>query len=62
MGHVPKILKKIPEITEAALECCFPYMEDLEDFKSPSNAIKIKYDFQRMVTAKWVMIVKTEPH
>jgi hypothetical protein len=37
-------------------------MEDLEDFKSHSNAIKIKYDLQRMVTAKWAMIVKTEPY
>jgi len=33
-------------------------MEDEEDLKSPSNAIKLKYDVIRLVNAKWCNSLK----
>ena len=49
-------------IIAAALECCFPFMDDMEELKAPSNGIKIKYDLKRMLTARWALLVKTDKH
>lgn len=46
----------------AALHCCLPYMDDFEELKAPSNGIKIKYDLIRMITARWAITVKKDPH
>ncbi|MES9901694.1 MAG: hypothetical protein ABW168_03310 [Sedimenticola sp.] len=44
----------------AALQVCVPSMDDIEDLQSPSNAIKIKYDLRRMVSAHWALLVKDD--
>ena len=49
-------------IIEAAIRCCLPYMDDIEDLKAPSNGIKLKYDLKRLVSAKWALLVKNDPH
>ncbi|CAG2200299.1 unnamed protein product [Mytilus edulis] len=46
----------------AALQCCLPYMDDMEELKAPSNGIKIKYDLRRMITARWAITVKKDVH
>jgi hypothetical protein len=46
----------------ATIQCCMPYMDDEEDLKSPSNAIKLKYDLIRVVNAKWALLVQDNPH
>ena len=46
-------------VAEAALRACYPFMDDLTELKSPSNAIKLKYDIKRMVNAKWAAILKS---
>jgi len=33
-------------------------MDDFDELRSPSNALKLKYDIKRMVQAKWAMIMK----
>ena len=47
--HFQKMMK-------AAIMCTYPYMEDIEDLKSPSNAIKLKYDLIRMLDMKWSLM------
>lgn len=37
-------------------------MDDVDDLQSPSNAIKLKYDIRRVVSAKWALLVKEDPH
>lgn len=37
-------------------------MDDIEDLRSPSNVIKIKYDLKRVISAYWAMLVKKDPH
>ena len=38
-------------------------MEGIEDLKAPpSNGIKLKYDIKRLVSAKWALVVKNDPH
>ena len=49
-------------IVAAALDVCAPYMDDIEDLRSPSNGIKIKYDLKRVICAYWAMLVKKDPH
>ena len=44
------------KVTKASIMCTFPYMDDIEDLKSPSNAIKLKYDLVRMLDMKWSFI------
>ena len=48
--------------TEAAIRCCLPFLIDTEDLKAPSNGIKLKYDVKQIVSAKWALIVKEDPH
>ncbi|XP_069120721.1 uncharacterized protein [Argopecten irradians] len=43
-----------------ALKCSFPNADDLEELGAPSNAIKLKYDIERMVNCKWAYIVKNK--
>ena len=45
-------------VVQAALQVALPDIEDEEELKSPSNAIKLKYDILRLVNAKWAYIVK----
>ena len=44
----------------AALNVSLPFMDDAEELKSPSNAIKVKYDINRMVNAKFALAIKAE--
>lgn len=46
----------------AAMKCCLPYIDDMEELQSPSNAMKLKYDIRRAVNAKWALLVKNDPH
>ncbi|XP_033758006.1 uncharacterized protein LOC117340354 [Pecten maximus] len=41
------------DIMQAALNISIPYIDDIQELKSPSNAIKIKYDLKRVVEFKW---------
>lgn len=45
-----------------AMKCCPPYMDDMEELQSPSNAMKLKYDIRRAVNTKWALLVKNDPH
>ncbi|XP_071121847.1 uncharacterized protein [Mytilus edulis] len=46
------------KLASAALEVAMPLLDDEEELKSPSNAIKLKYDLVRMVNIKWAYLVK----
>ena len=50
--------QKYGSIAKAAITVAMPTMEDEEDLKSPSNAIKLKYDVIRLVNAKWCNSLK----
>ena len=39
-------------IVEATIQCCLPDFDDLEDLKSPSNAIKLGYEIKHLLAAK----------
>ena len=43
--------KHFDDLVKAALVCSSPSLEDLDDLKSPSTAIKMGYDIKRMVNA-----------
>lgn len=43
-------------VVAAAVQLAFPYMDDIEDLRSPSNAIKIKYDILKVINEKWARI------
>ncbi len=45
-------------IAKAAITVSMPNFEDEEDLKSPSNAIKLKYDLIRLVNAKWCFCLR----
>ena len=47
-------------VAEAALLCSLPLMDDEEELKAPSNAIRLKHDIVRMANAKWAYIVKKD--
>lgn len=49
------------DVMKAAVMCAYPYMDDIEDLKSPSNAIKIKHDLVRLLDIKWSFI-QSEHH
>lgn len=40
-------------VLAAAVQLAFPYMDDIEDLRPPSNAIKIKYDILKVINEKW---------
>ena len=40
------------------MKCTSPYADDMEDLRAPSNAIKLKYDIQRLVNTKWALLLK----
>ena len=42
----------------AAIQVALTYMDDEEDLRAPSNAIKLKYDLIRLVNAKWGLFIK----
>ena len=42
----------------AALAVSMPNMDDMEDLKSPSNAIKLKYDIRRLLNAKYAYLLR----
>ena len=46
------------DAVKAALQVALPLMDDEEDLKAPSNAIKLKYDLIRLINAKWAFIHK----
>jgi hypothetical protein len=48
------------KIVTAAIRCCLPYIDDIEDLASPSNALKLKYDLKRLINAKWALITKKD--
>lgn len=43
-------------VLAAAVQHAFPYMDDIEDLRPPSNAIKIKYDILKVINEKWASI------
>ena len=43
-------------VVAAAVQLAYPYMDDVDDLRSPSNAIKIKYDILKVINEKWVRI------
>lgn len=43
-------------VVAAAVQLAFPYMDDIEDLRPPSNAIKIKYDILKVINEKWARI------
>ena len=45
-------------VVQAAHQVSLPDIEDEEELKSPSNAIKLKYDLTRLVNAKWGYALK----
>ncbi len=47
------------DVVEAAIMCAYQYMDDMEDLKASSNAIKLKYDIKRLVNSKWSFCWKT---
>ena len=47
----------VDNLAKAALDLCFPQMDDVEDLKSPS---KMKYDLQRMTNIKWAYLLKNK--
>ncbi|XP_071121286.1 uncharacterized protein [Mytilus edulis] len=46
------------DIVVAAIKCSYPNADDNEDLLSPSNAIKLKYDINRLICSKWGFIVE----
>lgn len=47
-------------VVKAALKCSLPVMDDFDDLKSPSNAIKLKYDIRRLENAKYAFLLKED--
>ena len=45
-------------VTKAAIQVALLLMDNEEQLKAPSNAIKLKYDLTRLVNAKWAYIQK----
>ena len=45
------------DIVVASIKCSYPNADDNEDLLSPSNAIKLKYDINRLICCKWAFIV-----
>ena len=43
-------------VVAAAVQLAYPYMDDVDDLRSPSNAIKIKYDILKVINEKWARI------
>ena len=39
--------KFFDDVCLAAIKCCIPFDDDLEDLAAPSNALKLKYDVKR---------------
>ena len=37
------------KVVAGALDCCIPYMDDVDELQAPSNGIKLKYDLRRML-------------
>ena len=52
--------KHFDAVARAALAVSMTDYDDEEELNSPSNAIKLKYDIQRLVNAKWAYILKNE--
>ncbi|CAG2245278.1 unnamed protein product [Mytilus edulis] len=52
------MLKNTLEIGISSLRSGYATLDDEEELKSPSNAIKLKYDLVRMVNIKWAYLVK----
>ena len=48
------------QVATAALAVSMPWSDDLDDLKSPSNAIKLKYDIRRLVNAKYAYLLKRD--
>ena len=51
--------QKLDAFVSAALGCCLPFMEEL---RTPSNAMKLKYDIHRVFNVKWALLVKEDLH
>lgn len=47
------------DVVVAALRCALPYMDDIEELASPTNAIRLKHDINRLVDFKWALIQTT---
>ena len=46
-------------IVDASLQVSMPEIDDISELKSPSNAIKLKYDLKRLVNMKYAFLLKT---
>lgn len=52
------VTNEFDTVAKAAIQVAMPFMDDEEELKAPSNAIKLKYDIQRMINAKWSFALK----
>ena len=46
------------DVVLSSIKCTYPNADDMEDLRAPSNAIKLKYDIQRLVNTKWALLLK----
>ena len=56
--HDLLITKHFNDVVNAALKTASPGIDDFEDLKSPSAALKLDFDIKRMLGAKWAMALK----
>jgi len=47
-------------VVKAALKCSLPVMDEFDNLKSPSNAIKLKYDIRRLENANYTFLLKED--
>jgi hypothetical protein len=43
----------------ASLDVSMPNMDDIEDLRAPSNALKLKYDIRRLLNAKYAYMLRS---
>ena len=46
------------DVVLASIKCTYPNADETEDLGAPNNAIKLKYDVQRIINTKWALILK----
>ncbi|XP_052229409.1 uncharacterized protein LOC127843707 isoform X6 [Dreissena polymorpha] len=49
---------KFDDFVTASLAVSMPHMDDMEDLRAPSNAIKLKYDIRRLLNAKYAYLLR----
>lgn len=54
------VANKFEQIIIASLNLALPYMDDIEEMKSPSNCIKVKYDILHLLDFKWYTVTSSK--